>query len=464
MKGTENYYSLSGAPHCSVTVNPTQTFEVAYPAPAIPILTVEKQSPPLQGDRVHALPYWSRVTEAAASGDGLVKFQYIWHLPGLVGDLPPTVCIAKQQAGSRIMGSFDAWELAYRLPASWLMPDGTPAQWKFAEHMANTKAKANLNKALVNLPLLYAERAQTAKMIGDRVGQVVRAAQAAHNRDFSAYKKAYGRLEKRKVAREAANSHLELIFGLLPMIDEVEGLAELLAMPTLDFIRARGTYAIMLSETPVNKVELVKTPSDISGVNSAGLVATVQSKGSFRNMISVRTALRYKLETQLAADARRLGFEPLGAAFDLYPLSFLLGWVSNLDDYIKGMAPLVGVTFETGSMNRRQRSILSYGLTVAPGVASGLYGNPSRWERIPSLVKPCDYFASKMANTRLPLSEPPESHLHWDVDVGLYEIAAGLSLTIQRYVKPLKRLMKQKSFRYRGKRPKWLPAIKYRTY
>ncbi|UJQ85691.1 MAG: putative maturation protein [Pepevirus faecenecus] len=436
--------------------------ELATPPKDQNLLT---KAPLVKGDHLHAEPYWSAVDERLYHGSGRVPFSWIWYNEPAAG-FPISSGCGPTKGGGITEGAFSVWQYLPALPASAVtLPAPTPANWKFLQEMADTKARAALNKALVNLPLLFAERKQTMKMIGSRVRDMGQLALAAQKRDLTAWKKAKTPRSKQMAAKDAANGHLELIFGFLPLIDEIEGAAEFLGMPQLDFIRARGLHGMDFPEVSLVGVQPITWPwnsSSRDGPNNAGNLASIFKSGLVKKRASVRTALRFELETQLAADARRLGFEPIGAAFDLYPLSFLVGWFSNLDSYIKGLAPLIGVEFVTGSRNRRTKTTGAEATAVAHYPTQPLYGMVRKWTLMPKGENVTTRSIRIMRNDRSKLTAPPELTLHWDVDVGMYEVAAGLSLLIQRYIKPLKRLTKQKSFRYRGPKPKWLADIRYR--
>lgn len=426
--------------------------------------SLHKKQDVVKGDRVLAMPYWSQVDERCYIGSGVVPFSWAWWNADAGGYPIPTAC-GPMRGGGRTVGEFSIWQYLPALPSAAVTHGAvSAAQWKFCQEMANTKARAKLNKALVSLPLLFAERKQTLEMIGRNVKSMGQLALAAQQRDLAKYKKAIGRLNKRRVAKDSADRHLELIFGFLPLMDEVEGLAEFLALPNLDFIRADGLHGIETGEVSLLGETLVKWPhSDQSeGPNNVGNIAKIYRSGLVTKRASVRVALRYKLDTQLAGDARRLGFEPIGAAFDLYPLSFVVGWFSNLDHYVKGLAPLVGVEFVTGSENRRRKVVGSEATAIAPYPTQPLYGMTRVWTKQPTGTDVTSRSVKMLDDVRTVLTAPPELSLHWDVDVGLYEATAGLSLLIQRYIKPLKRLTKQKTFRYRGPRPKWLRDVRYR--
>lgn len=459
---SEQYTSTGTHPGCVVSRPAPLVKEILGSTPPTAWDIAAKQEPAAQGDFVTAMPYWSSIDKMSYGGAGDVPFQYQWRTPqNTTWDVPPRCDRSYLLATGVVDGKLNVYDYAAFPIKGRALPKGTAAQWLTCQRMADTKAMANLHKALVNVPLLIAERKETIDMIVSRVGQLSRLVQDVAKRDISRWKKAKNRLERRKVSRDAASAHLEMIFGILPLIGEVEGLCEFLARPKLDFVRSRGVFAMNVGLEKIDSVARVTSASPIQPINPASLLCTVNTKGVLQDMISVRTALRYKLESQLAANASLLGFSPLGAAFDLIPLSFITGWFSNLDDWIRALDPVIGATFETGSRNRRQRTLVYSGITLAPSVPTGYSGNEARWVIPPAISQPAYIAADKQLNTRVVLDQPPETSLHWDVDVGLYELTAGLSLAVQRYIKPLKRLSKHKAFRYRARKPKWLPKIRY---
>lgn len=415
-----------------------------------------------KGDHVMANDYWSDIEELVVSGPSSASGRWGWTTSNNpTNDVPPTACISTSVNCGSVTCGFNPLGYYAGPDARWKLPSVDRDVLEFAKQLADTKALANLNRSLVNLPMLFKERKETIKMMGDRVSQLGRAARDVQERDLSRWRKAISKKDKRSVARDVSNSHLEMIFGWLPLIGEIEGALEFAQMPSLDFVRARGIHFTELGSSDVRQQEIVNAPFGATTPNPYLLerLGHVQMKGFEMRSVSVRTALRYELETAIAADARLLGFEPIATFYDMVPLSFVSGWFSNFDAYVRTIAPLIGVTFKTGSRNIRTRAMWEASASFLPVMP---LNNSSRywWDLLPN----CDgsVVGRKELNTRFKLTEPPVASLRWDVDVGLYEVAAGVSLAVQRYLKPLKRLIKQKPFRYRGPRPRNLPDIRYR--
>lgn len=342
-------------------------------------------------------------------------------------------------------------------PMSTKLPVVSEAEYATLCRLADTKALGNVRKALANLPMIIAERRETLQMIGGKVAQMAKGAHALQTKSVAEYRKAQRKLSKTgkaKLARRISNEHLEFVFGWLPAISEVEGLCEFIAKDNLDFIRSRGVQGFH-DISPFSDYSSHKPPSTVAtGPFAYRDWFSVTSNGVVRSSKSVRTALRYKLSSTLVGDAYALGFEPIGTAFDMVPLSFMSGWISNFDYWVRTLSPEFGLEFQTGSRNLRLHS--SYELNMKGRVISDsgpmfVYGKTVD-------AKQDGY---QRSDTRKVLTGPPEASLEWDVEVGLFEVTAGISLSIQRYLKPLRRSFDVKQFRYRGPRPKWLPKIRY---
>jgi len=320
--------------------------------------------------------------------------------------------------------------------------------WKTLESLADTKALGNLGKALVNLPLIFAERRETIELIGRKVAFIAKTVKSAQERSLEQFKLTRYK-DRRRVAQAIAGEHLALVFGMLPLVDEVEGLIEFVTTDRLDFLRSRGIQ-VKASDTTL-KTSTAVMANDGWPNYFRGKWGTVWTGTREVNLQAVRTALRYKLTTAVGHDFYKLGFDPVGAAFDLVPLSFMTGWVSNFDYWIRSLSPFYGLEFETGSRNRRTYREVTQKSWFNPDGVYTVYGGSKAFESM----------GNRRRDERTVLFAAPDAALHWDVEVGLYEVAAGASIAVQRYLKPLKRVISQKQFRYKGPRPKWLPQIRY---
>lgn len=422
----------------------------------------EDRAQTAHGNHVLALPYWSEFKQLNKTD----KQDYVEIYTGTIYTSKSTTREAtihdwpwpeKPGFGSASLNNFAiqakwGFNLTRFLSHPTLsLPQGSDIDWNLLIRLADTKALGNVRKGLINLPLIMLERRETLRMIASKVQLMAKSAKALQTKSSAEYARAKKKkpITRRNVARRIASEHLEFVFGWLPTISEVEGLAELVQADRLDFIRSRGVQ-VLRTETKLDYLPVVAKPltKTLLSVSYFGKVKTV---GIERSSIGVRTALRYKLSSKLIGDAYRIGFEPISNAFDFIPLSFLTGWISNFDYWIRTLAPEIGIEFETGSRNRR----MSHSFQVEGEYIPSTLGNQ---HHAPVKTKAN---GSYRRDEREVLHEAPSASLEWDVEVGLYEVTAGASLLIQRFLKPLKRDILAKPFRYKGPRPKWLKEIRY---
>lgn len=412
-----------------------------------------------KGNHVDALPYWS--DRLLVTVEPRVRnISYGVAVTRMPIPPPENTCIPDGDPGGsktivRNKYSIDPFEWA---PApEFDLPEVSPAELEFLRGMADTRALASLNKAMVNLPMLFKERRETLKMAAGKVGVLADAARSIQQRDFSRYRKV-AKKDRRRVARDIANEHLEIIFGWLPLISEVEGAMDYIAQERFEFIKGRGSHVITRDE----KVKVSKPVIGLDGWYGYNReVARAELNGARRELIGMRTNLRMDITSAIAGDARQLGFEPISTLYDMVPLSFVSGWISNFDAYVRTIAPLVGLSFRTGSRNLRRQVVLDVAGRV---LEQNPPTYPSPWR---AWVEERDHSVSLLTGSRTRddrslVVELPKASLHWDVDVGFNEVTAAISLLIQRKLKPLQRAIGIKQFRYRGPKPKWLPDIRYR--
>ncbi|UJQ85014.1 MAG: putative maturation protein [Pepevirus faecivivens] len=408
-------------------------------------VTTESRAPLVKGDRVHALPYWSQVSEVNRPS---VPLTIEWWTGGEDWwPWPPCEKNKKLYTSHRTLSIQSQWFVD---PPPLALPAYDAGLFQGLQALADTKALGNARRALANLPMIFAERRETLQMVGKRVANLTKAMHSLQTRSLAEYRKALPK-NRRAVARRIANDHLEVVFGWLPAISEIEGLCEFISSDDTGFIRSRGVQAER-RENGISRTRVPMLPNGMGDAYAQGRTpCRVFDKGYEAQIYSVRTALRYKLQTQLVGDLYALGFDPVGTAFDMVPLSFISGWISNFDYWVRTLTPAIGLEFETGSRNFRR--VKAYGLqtTVVPheSVYSSFGGTKALADgRI-------------QRDDRYVLTKEPEAELRWDVDVGLFEVTAAISIMIQRYLKPLQRVIRVKPFRYRGPRSRNLPPIRY---
>lgn len=417
----------------------------------------ESSRPLAKGDHVHALPYWSEVMQMTKTDLTGILWSYMGDVyPGDFGRA--TFGDATDWPWPRYRGgemnkatwTFNVTSFVTHPPLA--LPNGSDAEWNTLVRLADTKALGNLRKALVNLPLIIAERRETLAMLGKKVAQIARAANALQTKSMDELKRTSPK-NRRAVIRRISNEHLEFVFGWVPVLSEIEGIADFIQKDQLDFIRSRGVQVLRSSSQYASATPMVPYWAQNSYFSGGSPFGTMDSKGTKTTSIGVRTALRYRLSSTLVGDLYALGFDPVGAVFDMVPLSFISGWISNFDYWIRTLTPTFGLEFETGSRNRRRFQAFDVKGRFYP-VKTGRYHCIGK-------VDEGHVYGNIRRDEREVLHAPPESTLDWDVEVGLYEVAAGASLLIQRYLKPLRKSFKVRVFRYKGPRPKWLKEIRY---
>lgn len=283
--------------------------------------------------------------------------------------------------------------------------------------------------------MMLKERAETVAMMKTYAGRgldLIRRRQLADVKRWKSFKNR-PREQKKFLAQTIANEHLMFIFGLLPLLEELEGLAKHVTRDEHKFIKGRGRHT--------KKIEEVSSKQE-----GTYPFFTVTKKES---VYSVRCDLRADINMQILARAQKLGFNPLYTLYDFTPLSFVTGWFSNFNHWLKSLDPLYGSTFRTGSYSIREQTVLERETHGWADDRNTPKGNGSS-------------FAMKTYDLRLPIaSEPPTGAPEFYNNFSFYSVAASASLFVQRKVKLTRRAIGMKPFRYRSKKPAYLPPITY---
>lgn len=325
---------------------------------------------------------------------------------------------------------------------------------EFAISVAKTKALADLNRSYVNAPLLFAERAQTVKTIGAHMRTISQTVEQLHKQALKRYSLATSKAQRRRIASDIANEHLAVLFGLLPLIDEVKGAVNLLMEPESVMITGRGRMAKLYDETTVL--------SDAPAPNWAYVWErpwfTYTSEVHLRE--SARVSISVTVESKALQTLRSIGFNPMAAAYDLVPLSFLANFVSNVGTFLKALDPTPGTTFLTGNISTWRECVSS----CVASANNRSIRNPDGTGYSQTGVASGRSSGRVMHHLRVPLTEYPDAELQWMNNMTWPKAVTVVALAVQRYYKPLKAIKQLKQFRYKGPRPKYLPPIKYSKY
>lgn len=404
----------------------------------------------VSGDWVHSTPFTGDYSEFNPMTGRFSCTARTFH--GAGGGIDYTMC--GERYGSRWSYDGDIGYYVPTLPTSIPLPSPPLGTMERLKSLADTKACADLRRSLFNAPLIIAERKETINTLRKKGLQIASVVKHTQTRDLARWARTRRR-DKRLVARDVASEHLALLFGLLPLISEIEGIAKSLSNDVPFKITGRGRA----SEVSSTITSIGNTSAPIGRDNGLALYeGGVESKIRF----SVRTSVSCSITMSGAQNFRDAGFNPLAATYDLVPLSFLSEFVSNLGTFIRALDPLVGVEFLTGNSTSwierhdTARVFGSYKRTY-----NYAYGRPDSFIEL-RCAGSGQSDVRVLRVQRSVLTDYPEPSLHWVNNMSLAKAGTIASLAIQRYLKPVQRLFAVKTFRYKGSRPKYLPPINYR--
>lgn len=405
-------------------------------------------SPTTSGNFVDATPYKSTRLKKAASG--------AISLRRVDKHIHSSTPYRNSCKGAQVYASYDfVYNYRFFNPTALVGPDKwakytefSDVDKRFVRNIAVTKAKNSLRRGLTSLPMLYRERQETLRTMKTKSEMIIDVVMRRHNDDLHQYRKLRSKRDKTRFARAAAAQHLEVIFGIMPLIDDLQGLAEYVMQEETTFVKGTGTHGITATE----KGRLaVKAVTDYSRSPPLGGGYSVQSR------YSVRCALRADITSSIGADAAQLGFSPLYTLYDAVPLSFVLSWFSNFGQWIGSLDPLVGAEFRTGSVSTR-KSVSSDLTLVGTFQREGGAYDPRIYDAS-GIVHHSESFVD---DVRTVLTSEPESEFELYNNLSFYSVTAALSLVIQRKLKLPKRVLKSSPFKYKGKKTvRNLPPIKW---
>lgn len=397
-----------------------------------------------RGNFVEATPYWARFEEVSPfEGSLSVTNRYKY-----TADTHFEKCGSK--AGNYWRLSVDPGYLFDPRVSSF--PED-PEIEQFVMGYSRTQALASLRERMMNIPLLYAERVQTAQMISKRASQLASDVNSVTDETLRRYRRLKGQ-KKKQFAKDAANAHLELLFGWLPLMQELAGAANIYTEPLSTTITGRGRRSdVVAIDTATTNLWRDMDHFLLDRYRFPHLRTT---KGFDR--ISARTSQTYTVEARVMRRLRQMGFNPLASAFDLIPLSFVANFVSNLGAYIAAHDPMPDATFVRGNTTLWRESRRDY--TLKP--CNYFYKNGSIIAEAEDIIGQSAGWGRCLNVVRTVHNAPPDPELFWANNLSVAKAFTSASLGIQRAVKPVVAANKAlRAFRYKGPRPKWLPPIKY---
>lgn len=329
------------------------------------------------------------------------------------------------------------------------LPHADPDLIRELREVAQTQALSKARSAAMNIPMLIKERQETLQLIRDKTIGIAQKATAKGRADVRRYFQTDKR-SRRRLHRQIANEHLAFLFGILPLIEEVEGLMEIVNDEVPDIIfTGRGQRAYVTTEAA--------TPLQFRSGNNRVLSFEVRPRVKERT--SVRVSLKYKVTAKgLSKLQKAYGFNPAASVYDFVPLSFVSDFVSNTGNFLRSYDPIIGAEFSTGCWTLYRSTQIEAHAFPNKSDLTEAYGIVYDGMRADGKLN-----VERVRIVRNVYSGEPEPFWYFLPDnMSLGKAATLASLAVQRYLKPLQRVIAAKPFRYRGPRPKYLPPVKYK--
>lgn len=227
----------------------------------------------------------------------------------------------------------------------------------------------------VNLGVAFAERKRTADMIYSSAMKMAKAVRDVKHGDFYGAAARFGvqapkKLRKRqgqppREKREAYEAWLELQYGWMPLLSDVQGAAVLMAKRDLEDPKRHSC-------TVKSRFGSSRTYRKDTG--SSSLITENNIPIKYIQMMDddqgCTVRLDYNLENAAMAAYAQAGFtNPLEIAWEIVPWSFVVDWMFPIGNYVSLLDAERGWNFRAGSSTTRQVTVST--LNVYPRPISG---------------------------------------------------------------------------------------------
>lgn len=299
------------------------------------------------------------------------------------------------------------------------------------------QALNRLGDVKVNLGILYAERASTVGLLGTYAKRLRSLYDAFRRRDVRAWKRLTGASSK-QAAKQIANEYLAIQFGVMPIVNDINGVVELLQEKrgTAKYVRVSGKD----KSTSVSTVITV-TENPASG----GEYMSVENRTAWKSGLKAHLTFAINHD-DLYRNLNRLGtLNILSVAIDAVKWSWVLEWFVGLNAWAKSLTADVGCEFITGCVSTLHEVVISeriIGTWVHPAIGS----RPSD-----PVVGGQGTSSTKWMNREV-LTGVPFTVPYLKNPLGWFQALATLALAVQGLEDDVNTKRKPKQFRYRPKR------------
>lgn len=399
-----------------------------------------------EGNRVLATPY------QVVFNDGFE----------LVSDKPAELVVTEEYNGYKNEGTASVpihSSVVFR-PHNMDAPKPDPQQ----VGLATTTAMARARQGMVSLPILAHEAGATVNMIKNRVTSMQDAAIALQKRALRDYYRQKSRNGRKKVYDHYAGLHLEYLFGWATTAEELVNLKDAMQKPKQSYIVGRGKSKknVTFNGPPITDSSMRRYDAWSEEGHRQRFYVTGRSDrvDSYTEMHRAKASVTYDVTFEWQASQAKYGLSSGDALFDAVPMSFLLNFSSNTQEYLAALTPLIGATFRTGNvttyntMDLKSKAYGTFQMRLATTKLSAAMLAEAEWKGRTTEV------------IRQPFMVEPSPEWFLVNKMSLAKVVTSAMLAIQQRNLVLSRLIKKKAFATpprRNKRPsvRDLPPINY---
>jgi hypothetical protein len=226
------------------------------------------------------------------------------------------------------------------------VPSGVPDSWK---DQAIVKARLAMKDQDVNLGLAFAERNQTARLVGDTARQLAGAMKRLKRGDFRGAGRKLGIDPGRPKTKTVASRWLELQYGWKPLLSDVHGAAEALAK------RQAGDWVVTGKGSKREAINVEKILGTVSSVGY-GLGVARGTKGVYVRIDAIP-------QNDLLLSMKSVGVtNPAVIAWDKLRYSFVVDWFLPVGDFLDSLDAMLGYGPTWCSISVFERSVVSHRL------------------------------------------------------------------------------------------------------
>lgn len=196
-----------------------------------------------------------------------------------------------------------------------------------AEHLSQQKLYEKMGNQKVNLANMLGERRQTLSMMAEIVTSIAKALIAIKRGQLvKAFKSIFP-----TDAKTVANTELMYMYGIKPLLSDLDGMMEHLAIPE------KQVFDVIANKS-------IDIPFELEETHSYRASPSCITRVYYSGQVSVRYKVRCEIALPATRHASRLGLENLPALFwELTPWSFVVDWILPVGQYLQSLDSFSGL-------------------------------------------------------------------------------------------------------------------------